>query len=140
MRFLHTRLVTAAEFAEAYRQIGGVYFIRNARDDTIKIGYSRDVFARFSTLQVANSSSLALVGLVAALQDVERSVHQQFPDGHARGEWFYDSGVITGWLNQITQGHPIGRHIWRLRPARMFYEPPTTGSTWAGIGWEPATE
>src|SRR5258708_3809655 len=83
MLHLRTRLVTRKEWSAANKITGSVYFIRNHVADTIKIGHSHDPLRRLAELQVANSSRLALVGIVAAAIEIEGRIHEQFPDGHA---------------------------------------------------------
>jgi Meiotically up-regulated gene 113 len=121
MRYLHTRLVTPKEFWSAIHELGAVYFARDDRTDMIKIGHSRDPWKRLSDLQVGNSNRLDLIGVIAASKEIEKLVHGNFPDGHARGEWFYDRGVISQWLMGMTQSEPMYRHIWRLVPGREFF-------------------
>jgi Meiotically up-regulated gene 113 len=111
---LHTRLVSSAEFWQAFHATGAVYFIRNAREDTIKVGHSRDPRKRLSDLQVGCSSQLELIGVIAAAPEIEPIVHQQLREGRIRGEWFWDRGVTSQWLLDMTQGEPLHRHVWRL--------------------------
>lgn len=121
MRYLHTRLVSAQEFQTAYERFGAIYFVKDDAADTVKIGYAQDVFARISNLQVGCSNRLRFIGLIAGKREIEPHIHQQFIEGSVRGEWFWDRGIITQWLLDMTQGEPIRRQIWRLVPARELY-------------------
>lgn len=119
---LRTRLVSAAEYWEAHRKTGSIYFIRNRREDTIKIGHSRDVRRRMQELQVGNSARLQLIGAVAASISIEPIIHHQLMEGHIAGEWFWDREVTTAWLMNMTQNEPLYRQIWELvsdRPRRL---------------------
>jgi hypothetical protein len=120
MNFLRTQLVSKDEFWAAFRETGGVYFIRDAEADQIKIGYTRLPLARLSNLQVGNSRSLEFAGLIAAPQEIEESIHYELMEGRSRGEWFWDRGVTTEWLLRMTRGEPLCRNIWRLVPGRKW--------------------
>jgi hypothetical protein len=111
---LQTKLVSSAEFWKAFHETGAVYFIRNACADEIKVGHSRDPQKRLADLQVGCSSKLELIGVIAADRDIEPIVHRQFYEGRIRGEWFYDRGVTSQWLMDMTQGEPLHRHVWKL--------------------------
>jgi hypothetical protein len=110
--FLRTRLVTKEEWRVADAHTGSIYFIRNAAADTIKIGHSRDVTRRLQELQVGNSARLELIGVIAAEIAIEKVVHFQLMEGRVTGEWFYDRGVTTQWLSDMTSGEPMFRNIW----------------------------
>jgi Meiotically up-regulated gene 113 len=118
--YLRTELVSAAEFWKAFHERGAVYFIRDKGADTIKIGYSADPWKRLSNLQVGNSSRLELIGVVAAERAIEGIVHFQLIEGAIDGEWFWDRGVTTEWLMNMTSGEPMCRNVWTLVDARQW--------------------
>jgi len=118
---LQTNLVTSAEFWKAFHETGAIYFIRNARADEIKVGHSRDPKKRLADLQVGCSSGLVLIGVIAATREIEPIVHRQFYEGRVRGEWFYDRGVTSQWLTDITQGEPLYRHVWNWWKLEKFF-------------------
>jgi hypothetical protein len=117
---LQTRLATTAEFWKAFHETGAIYFIRNAHDDEIKVGHSRDPKKRLADLQVGCSSELELIGVIAAAREIEPIVHRQFYEGRIRGEWFYDRGITSQWLLDMTEGEPMYRHVWKLVETRNF--------------------
>ena len=119
--FLKTNLVSRLEFWKAFHETGALYFIRNAHADEIKIGHSRDPAKRLADLQVGCSSLLELIGVIAAPREIEPIVHRQFYEGRIRGEWFYDRGITSRWLIDMTQGEPLYRHVWKLVPGREFF-------------------
>ena len=121
VNFLRTRLVSTEEFWKAKVRLGAIYFVRDIQADTIKVGYSADPWSRLSNLQVGNSNTLKIIGLVAAPREVEPVVHNQLYEGRLRGEWFWDRGVTTQWLMDMTQGEPLCRHVWELVPAKEFF-------------------
>ncbi|QQN61489.1 GIY-YIG nuclease family protein [Bradyrhizobium diazoefficiens] len=118
--FLQTRLVPEAEFWTAFDRTGAIYFIRNVDADAIKIGHSRDPAKRLSNLQVGCSGRLELIGVIAAAREIEPIVHDQLFEGRIRGEWFWDRGVTSQWLSDMTQGEPLFRHVWKLVPGQEF--------------------
>jgi hypothetical protein len=115
---LQTNLVTSAEFWKAFHETGAIYFIRNARADEIKVGHSRDPRKRLADLKVGSSFELELIGVIAAAREIEPIVHRQFYEGRIRGEWFYDRGITSQWLMDMTQGEPLHRHVWKLVETR----------------------
>lgn len=125
--FLQTSLVTEEEFWRAYREMGAIYFIRDEQADQIKVGYTRDHSKRLSNLQVGSSRRLELIGLIAAEQAIEGIVHQQLTEGSSIGEWFWDRGITTQWLMDMTQDEPLYRNVWRLVPGRWEPSPPKQG-------------
>jgi Meiotically up-regulated gene 113 len=130
--FLRTTLVSSDEFWKAFHEVGAVYFIRDAKADAIKVGHSRDPHKRLSDLQVGSSAKLELIGVIAAAKKIEPLVHRQLFEGHIRGEWFYDRGVTSQWLLDMTQSEPMYRHVWKLVPGRefiMLWDPVTNTHT-----------
>lgn len=120
MSFLRTRVVSEAEYWSAHHKTGSIYFIRHRLDDTIKIGHSHDVAQRLSTLQVANSSKLELIGAIAAEIAIEEVIHFQLMEGQIKGEWFWDRGVTTEWLMNMTGGQPLYRNVWDFVEGRRW--------------------
>lgn len=94
--------------------IGAIYFIKDRSTDTVKIGFSRSPLDRMAQLQVGNATRLELVGAVAAEWTVEAAVHDLCRAGHLRGEWFMDRGVLSEWLDEMTEGRPRYGWIWDL--------------------------
>jgi hypothetical protein len=118
---LVTRVVDSPTFHAARIELGTVYFIRDKERDSIKIGYSADPWRRLSELQVGNSTRLELIGIIAAEARVEKIVHEQLCEGHIGGEWFWDRGVTSEWLMNMTRGLPLCRNVWRLEPSKTFF-------------------
>ena len=67
-----------------------VYFILNPGCNAVKIGYARNVRARFSAIQSANAAPLELLGVIHAGDDerFEARLHERYQSLHLRGEWF----------------------------------------------------
>lgn len=121
MAILRTLLVSEEEFWREFARLGGVYFIRDDQQDSIKIGYTRSPWTRMSNLQVGSASRLTMVGLVAAPRAVEPIIHNWFPDGRRHGEWFWDRGVLTPWLMEMTHDQPMCRNVWTLVPGQEVF-------------------
>jgi hypothetical protein len=128
-RFLRTRLVSKEEFWREFRVLGAIYFIRNDRENSVKIGYSRDPWKRKSNLQVGSPERLRIVGLVAAPEAVEPILHARFWEYRLRGEWFHDNGDITADMNEMTFGEPWLRNVWTLVQGQEFF-----------VSWDEATK
>src|ERR1700722_17197151 len=112
--FLNTRLVIKEDFWAAFRELEAIYFIRDRKNDCIKIGHSNDPWRRLTTLQVGCNSELDLIGVIAAEIRIERIVYFQLIEGRVRGEWVWDRGVTSQWLADMTHGEPMCRNVWRL--------------------------
>lgn len=71
-----------------------VYFVREGRDGSVKIGTAEDVFERLASLQCGNHRRLRLMRVVIGGLREERWFHRQFK--RVRGEWFeYDIRMRT---------------------------------------------
>lgn len=119
--FLRTRVVSGPEYWAAHALYGSVYFLRDRSMDAVKIGYSRDVARRLVQLQTANSTKLELIGAIAAVAEIEELIHFQLMEGRIRGEWFWDRGVTTQWLMDMTRDQPLYRNIWELIPSTPVF-------------------
>jgi hypothetical protein len=67
---------------------GLVYFIKNLETQNIKIGFTKDLEARLSCLQVGNDCELKVIHTIEGEEVLEKEYHQKFADYHVRGEWF----------------------------------------------------
>ena len=66
-----------------------VYLILDGSTGCVKIGRSKDVGARFRTLQTSSPSKLEILRVVEGGPAVEKWMHRRFSDYHHRGEWFH---------------------------------------------------
>ena len=92
MRMLRVENKGPDHFAQTAAKDGCVYIISDG--SALKIGHSHKPFERLAALQVANSSTLKFVALIAGVQEIEANLHTQFSEYHIRGEWFHDNGDI----------------------------------------------
>lgn len=69
--------------------VSGVYFIQGG-EGLIKIGTTHNIKKRFSGLQTANPTPLALIGFIETHlgSKIESKLHTRFYDLRVRGEWF----------------------------------------------------
>jgi hypothetical protein len=69
-----------------------IYFIKNTGNQYIKIGFTKDLDFRLSSLQGANADKLIIWGIlyVSATRSVfwERAIHDNLKEYRVRGEWF----------------------------------------------------
>jgi hypothetical protein len=78
---------TGAEFRVSYESQCSLYFI-GAEEGPVKIGYARDLWARFRGIQ--NSCPIELKVLAACVggRMMEREYHRRFAEHRLHGEWF----------------------------------------------------
>lgn len=84
---------------------GSIYFIGNAMDGPIKIGFTSDSnpVRRLAQLQTASPDELRVMGLVHGHKSLERKIHA-FIDLHCiRGEWFERKPALT-MLDHLSHG------------------------------------
>lgn len=83
---------------DGYR--GYVYFVGGATGD-VKIGYSRNPWARIKELQTANPEKLSVVATIRTTEVSERRVPELFERERVNGEWFKRSPVIVKAIKAI---------------------------------------
>jgi hypothetical protein len=65
-----------------------VYFISDDKREVVKIGYSKNPWARAKDLQTAHPAKLSVVATLLATGDDERDIHKALGDERKEGEWF----------------------------------------------------
>lgn len=88
------------ESLEHYR--GYVYFIA-ARAGPVKIGYSKNPWARLKDFQTGHPEKLSVVATVKTTEQSERGVHALFSAQHLNGEWFERNPLIANLVNEIRE-------------------------------------
>lgn len=78
-----------------------VYFIAAPEAEAIKVGITRQLDRRFSTLQMACPFSLVLLGVVPGNGVHERRIQLLFRREHMRGEWFRDGGQLRSFIDAV---------------------------------------
>lgn len=76
---------------------GDLYLILDSSVDALKIGRSKNVNSRFSSLQTSTSHSLKLLYTIVGCANLEKQTHSKFDHLRLRsnGEWFtYDKSIV----------------------------------------------
>jgi hypothetical protein len=89
----------AGESLEGYR--GYVYFIADDTMETVKIGYSKNPWARVKDLQTGRKNRLHVVATLKTTGVSEADVHWVFKEERISGEWFDFSPRIQGLVKDI---------------------------------------
>jgi hypothetical protein len=79
---------------------GYVYAIRNPASHAIKIGFATDPRKRFSSLGVAHSERLELLGVVPGDRQLESELATAFGNYRIRGEWFRPHRDVLAWVKE----------------------------------------
>ncbi|HGH5401274.1 TPA: DUF1376 domain-containing protein [Raoultella ornithinolytica] len=83
---------------------GYVYFIRNPLSGLIKIGYSKNPWARLSELRRNYGSELSVVATIKTVDKSEVSIHATLTQFRVEGEWFTESECIKSLILRIVAG------------------------------------
>ena len=83
---------------------GYVYFVTSDKNEQVKIGYSKNPWARLSELRRSYGSELSVVATIKTEDKSEVSIHQALDDFRLEGEWFSKSDAITAAISQISSG------------------------------------
>jgi hypothetical protein len=112
------------ESLEGYR--GYVYFIGPKNGTPLKIGYSRNPWARVKELQTAATEQMFVVATIKTTEPSEIDVHKLFKEERVNGEWFERSAVLDRIINDIKDGAiaSIGDLIATTKQLRS-YDPTT---------------
>lgn len=80
---------------------GYVYFIADAKLRHVKIGFSKNPWARVKEFQTGRPEKLAVVATVKTTEISEASVHDLFAAERMAGEWFAHSRKLSAVINAI---------------------------------------
>ena len=83
---------------------GYVYFITNPISGLIKIGYSKNPWARLSELRRNYGSDLSVVATIKTVDKSEVSIHTALSKYRVEGEWFTESECIKSLISLIVAG------------------------------------
>lgn len=89
------------ESLDGYR--GYVYFIGDEKLKTVKIGYSKNPWARVKDLQTGRPAKLSVVATLKTTEVSETQVHDLFADEREAGEWFRVSPRIRSVIAAIRE-------------------------------------
>jgi hypothetical protein len=95
----------ALSFARArqptFRPMSVVYFVAAPEAEAIKVGITKQIDRRFSTLQMASPFALTLLGVVPGGIEHEQRIQLLFRREHMRGEWFRDHGNLRSFIDAV---------------------------------------
>ena len=81
---------------------GYVYFI-GPKDGHVKIGYSKNPWARVKEFQTGTPDELHVLATVKTHEISERTVHELFESERVTGEWFKRSGGVAAALDGLSK-------------------------------------
>ena len=84
-----------------------VYFIQRGTTDEVKIGVSRRLGARISSLASASGEPLTLLATIPGGRDEELALHRRFAAHRLRGEWFRMGGDLLSHIESIRSTTPM---------------------------------
>ncbi len=76
-----------------------IYFIKAGQ--YVKIGYTRDITKRMSSIQTGNPLVLELLALIKGNNKKEKQLHYDFSVYHKHGEWFEYTGTLVTFIENI---------------------------------------
>lgn len=83
-----------------------IYFIQQNKNGPVKIGYTENLRARISGIQVSNPCTLTLLGTVSGSKHIERQIHQHLRYYHVGGEWFRASSFVLEYIFSLPNYKP----------------------------------
>ncbi|PWD04097.1 DUF1376 domain-containing protein [Pseudomonas amygdali pv. lachrymans] len=83
---------------------GYVYFVTDSSSDIVKIGYSKNPWARLNELRRSHGENLSVVATVKTVEKSESSVHASLSEFRKEGEWFWKSSCISDLISSISDG------------------------------------
>ncbi|WP_196304128.1 DUF1376 domain-containing protein [Pseudomonas fluorescens] len=83
---------------------GYVYFVTDENTELVKIGYSKNPWARLSELRRTHGVALSVVATVKTVDKSETTVHAALEKFRSEGEWFFKSDCINDLISSISEG------------------------------------
>jgi len=78
-----------------------IYFIQDEDTKYIKIGHSRNLRKRLTSMQTGSSSELKLLAWEDASNIGEKQLHSIFSNCRVRGEWFKPTVALLTYINEL---------------------------------------
>jgi hypothetical protein len=98
-QFISDNKIEGTNISGDYR--GYIYFIGEKGGNTIKIGYSKNPWARVKDFQIGSPVKLSVIATVRTTEISEVHVHDLFKDQNIGGEWYRISDEISLIINKI---------------------------------------
>lgn len=89
------------EFEEKADKKGFVYFVTNPQNETVKIGFSKNLHRRMEVLQTGNDVKLLHYASFAMVPHAERVIHKLFADQRLINEWFKHTDELDQFIECI---------------------------------------
>ncbi len=86
-----------------------VYFIRNSRTCSVKIGKSDNPRQRLSDLQTGNEDPLEIILELPGAEMVEQQLHAYFDGSRIRGEWFKETPELLETMTNLRVASEVYR-------------------------------
>ena len=83
-----------------------IYFVKDIRNDLIKIGYSKDMSVRMRKLR-SQFGSVRLLATKPGMIKSERQLHNQFSGDRVTGEWFNPSDDLCCFISKLNTNRVI---------------------------------
>jgi len=88
-----------------------IYFIKNKKSTAVKIGISRNVEFRFTTLQTDNYEELIFIGSIFGGIITEKEIHKKLEKYKIRGEWFKFNKTVQKEINILLENEIEKRKV-----------------------------
>ena len=112
-----------------------VYFIRNVKTGSYKIGLSDNPSQRLSELQVGNEDELVLELVLPGDQRTEKFLHATCDAKRIRGEWFQGDEQVTALVEKLKLGQLVltehGEHA--VKTLKWFLSPAGPDDKWLEV-------
>jgi hypothetical protein len=86
-----------------------VYFIQGV-GGAIKIGTTRNLFSRLSSMQTGSVYQLTLVGVIAGDGETEKRLHRELAAYRHSGEWFTHSKTLMAVIDRELSERGVDLH------------------------------
>jgi len=106
---------------------GYVYFVTDPGSDLVKIGYSKNPWARLSELRRTYGVALSVVATVKTVEKSETTVHAALAEFRHEGEWFKKSDCIKSLISAVSDGKVTT--VAEIRSYADSYGRPATATT-----------
>jgi hypothetical protein len=108
---------------------GYVYFVTEPNSNLVKIGYSKNPWARLSELRRSHGVALSVVATVKTVDKSETTVQAALAEFRADGEWFHKTDCINSLISAVSEGKVTT--VAEIRSYADSYGSPTTVVTTA---------
>jgi hypothetical protein len=78
-------------------KIGYIYFVLDVKSNLVKIGFTQDIWRRFSEINLHNKN-VVLLGYTTGTFKTEKRIHRMFNSARVYSEWFNFSSTIKSYI------------------------------------------